>query len=101
MALVVFPTPFQKYTAGEKSVTVPGSTLRELIQNLDARFPGLKAHLLDPEDDDRLMPGLAAVIGMEPTEEGLRTRLEEDDEVHFLPAIAGGTGTLPCTRRVR
>ncbi|MEE8518117.1 MAG: MoaD/ThiS family protein [Dehalococcoidia bacterium] len=90
MAVVVFPTPLQRYTAGEKSVTVPGSTLRQLINNLDERFPGLKAHLIDPEDDDKLMPGLAAIIGMEAVEEGLRTRVEEDDEVHFLPAIAGG-----------
>lgn len=98
MAVVVFPIPLQKYTAGEKSVVVPGSTLRQLIENLAARFPEIKAHLIDPTDEDKLIPGMAALIGMDPVEEGLRTRIEPGDEVHFLPAIAGGAAA-PTTRR--
>lgn len=90
MAIVIFSTPLKKYTAGEKSVVVPGATLLQLIENLAVLFPELRAHLIDPKDDNKLIAGMAAVIGMDPAEEGLRTRIEPDDEVHFLPAIAGG-----------
>ena len=52
MAVVFIPTPLRKYANGQTSVTVPGSTLRELIRNLEERFPGLRVHLIDPEDED-------------------------------------------------
>ena len=91
MPVVFIPTPLRKYADGQTSVTVPGATLRELIRNLDERGPSLREHLVDPEDGDRLMPGLAAVVEGEPTNEGMRTKLEETTEIHFLPAIAGGS----------
>ncbi len=91
MAVVFIPTPLRKYADGQTSIIVPGTTLRELINNLEERYPGFKERFLDPDDDDRLMPGLAAFVQGEPTNMGLRTKLEEDDEVHFLPAIAGGS----------
>jgi molybdopterin converting factor small subunit len=90
MAVVFIPTPLRKYANGQTSMTVPGSTLRELIRNLEERFPGLRVHLIDPEDEDRMMPGLAAIVDGEPINMGLRTKLDEQTEVHFLPAIAGG-----------
>ncbi len=90
MAMVFIPTPLRKYAAGQTSVRVPGATLRELIDNLEALHPGLREHLIDPEDNGKLMPGLAAIVQGEPTNTGLRTKLSDDDEVHFLPAIAGG-----------
>jgi molybdopterin converting factor small subunit len=90
MPVVFMPTPLRKYIGGIPSVAVPGVTLRQLITNIDELFPGLKDHLLNPEDKDALMPGLAAVVDGEPTNEGLLTRLDETTEVHFLPAIAGG-----------
>lgn len=84
------PTPLRRYIGGEASVTVPGGTLRELVNNLDERYPGIREHLVNPEDGDRLALGLAAVVDGEPTNMGLLTRLEANAEVHFLPAIAGG-----------
>lgn len=84
------PTPLRRYTGGEASVTVPGGTLRELVNNLDERYPGIRGHLVNPDDGDRLALGLAAVIDGEPTNMGLLTRLDADAEVHFLPAISGG-----------
>ena len=92
MAVVFLPTPLRRYIGGVACVEVPGATLRQLINNLEARYPGLREHLLHPEDSDRLMMGLAAIVDGEPTNMGLLTTLNERSEVHFLPAIAGGTG---------
>ena len=69
---------------------VPGASLRSLVRNLEERYPGIVESLVNPEDADRLMPGLAAIVDGEPTNMGLLTPLDERSEVHFIPAISGG-----------
>jgi molybdopterin synthase sulfur carrier subunit len=90
VAHVFFPQPLRGLAGDAHDVEAPGATLRELIANLSERFPGMRERLIDPEDDDALMPGMAAVVDGEVTNMGLRTKLEADTEVHFMPAIAGG-----------
>ena len=90
MATVFLSIPLRRYTDGEASTEVPGMTLRALIRNLNERYPGIAESLVNPEDADRLMPGLAAIVDGEPTNMGLLTPLDERSEVHFIPAISGG-----------
>ena len=85
------PITLRARAGGAARLEVPGATLRALVRNLNARYPGLRDSLVHPDDPDRLMPGLAAVVDGEPTNMGLLTPLAEDSEVHFLPAIAGGS----------
>ena len=87
MARVFIPIPMRKLTEGQPEVDIPGATLRELIENMEQRFPGTKEQLV--EDDD-LIDGLAAIVDGEATIIGLRQKLTDDAEIHFLPAIAGG-----------
>ena len=47
MATVFIPTSMQKLTGGENKVVVPGSTVREIVRNLDTEFPGIKERLVD------------------------------------------------------
>lgn len=77
----------RKLTGGKTQVHIPGRTLRELVENLEKQFPGIKEMIVE---DDHLRPGLAAVVGEQPTRQGLLTKLDDDTEVHFLPAISGG-----------
>ena len=95
MATVFIPTPLRKFVGEQATVIAPGATLRELIDNLGSAFPGLRERLLDPEDQGRMMPGLTAIVEGEPINMGLRTKLDDDTEVHFLPAIAGGSLDSP------
>ena len=88
MAEVFIPYNLRKFTNGESRLSIPATTLRELIDSLEAMYPGIKAELVE---GDRLRPGLAAVCGYAPTRKGLMQELEPDMEVHFLPAIAGGS----------
>ncbi len=87
MAKVFVPYTLRKLTGGESQVEMPGETLGKLIENLEAAYPGISEHLLQ---DGRLKPGLAAVCGHAATRQGLLQRLEEDTEVHFVPAVSGG-----------
>ncbi len=87
MPIVWIPSLLQTLTAGQEKVSLPGETLRQVIENLEERFPGIKDRLCE---GDRLRPSMAAVVDGEVSRLGLRHRLEEGSEVHFLPAISGG-----------
>jgi molybdopterin converting factor small subunit len=87
MPQVYLPYSLRKYTGGNGQVEMPGKTLGELIKNLEEAYPGISEHLVE---DGKLKPGLAAVCGHAATRQGLLQKLEEDTEVHFVPAVSGG-----------
>tara|TARA_B100000676_G_scaffold313530_1_gene396319 strand:+ start:11110 stop:11373 length:264 start_codon:yes stop_codon:yes gene_type:complete len=87
LATVFLPYALRKYADGAERVEVPAKTLRELVDNLEAAHPGTREHLVE---DDRLKPGLAAIVGHVATRRGLLQKLDSDTEVHFITAISGG-----------
>ena len=87
MPMVWIPALLRDLTGGQERVTVPGETVRQVIEHLEARFPGIQSRLLE---GDRLRPGLVVVVDGEVSRERLRHRLTETSEVHFVPAISGG-----------
>ena len=86
---VRIPTILRTFTGGEKAVPGEGATLQEVLDDIDARNPGLKARIVESEalrrfvnvyvndEDVRFAGGLNA-----PTSDG--------DVVVVLPAVAGG-----------
>jgi len=89
MAEVWIPPKLQQLTGGNQQVQVEGTTVRRLIDNLEAQHPGIREYLVDDEDDD-LIPGLAVIIDGEVSQLGMLDKVAENSEVHFLPAIGGG-----------
>lgn len=87
MAHVFIPPAMRPLTGGQERVLVEGHTVRAVIDNLDARFPGIKERLLY---DDALKPGLAVAVGESVSTLGVWQRVPENAEIHFLPAIGGG-----------
>ncbi len=79
----------QSLTGGRQKVKIEGRTVRQVINNLDREFPGVKAILYDEEEDD-LQTGIAVIVDGEASQIGLLERVQESSEVHFLPAIGGG-----------
>ena len=59
----------------------------QVINELEARFPGIKERLCD---GDELSPSIQVCVGQTLSSRGMGTRIEADNEVHFLPAIGGG-----------
>jgi molybdopterin synthase sulfur carrier subunit len=88
--IVRIPTPLQKLTQNQTEVKVEGSSIRELIENLERDFPGIKARLYDEDGK------LRRFINIYVNEEDIRflkqdaTPLKDGDEVSIIPAIAGG-----------
>jgi hypothetical protein len=87
MAIVHIPAALRTLTGGEVRVSVPGETLREVLDRLDGAHPGIKARLVAGE---RMAPGMAVFVDGAIPPAGLRARLSPDAEIHFAPAIAGG-----------
>ncbi|MBW8805174.1 MAG: MoaD/ThiS family protein [Catenulisporales bacterium] len=86
---VSIPTILRTYTDGAKRVEAEGSTLADLITDLDARHPGLGDRLLDKGE-------LRRFVNVYKNDEdvrflgGLSTPLADGDAVTVLPAVAGG-----------
>ena len=92
MAIEVrIPTILRTYTDGAKQVEGTGSTLDELITDLDKRHGGLRDRLVDEG-------GLRRFVNVYLNDEdvrflaGLDTPLNDGDMVTVLPAVAGGRG---------
>lgn len=87
MALVHIPPLLQALTRGVQQQSVPGSTVAELIEQLDALYPGIGKRLVDGE---RLRPGLSVFVDGVARREGLECPVSLSSEVYFVPAVAGG-----------
>jgi molybdopterin converting factor small subunit len=74
-------------TGRHESLDVPGETVQQVIENLDARYPGVMARLCD---QGRLRPNIAVVVDGVTSNRRLRHRLAESSEIHLVPAISGG-----------
>jgi sulfur-carrier protein len=90
MAIEVrIPTILRTYTDGAKQVEGTGSTLDELITDLEQRHGGLRDRLVDHG-------GLRRFVNVYLNDEdvrflaGLETRVKDGDTVTVLPAVAGG-----------
>ena len=88
MAQVFIPALMQDLTGGVEKVNVPAATVREVVDQLDTRFPGLRDRLFE---DGQIRRSIAVVVDGEVSQRRERTKLSENSEVHFLPAISGGS----------
>ena len=87
MATVWIPSLLREICGGERVVEVEGRTVRQVIDALEARCPGIRARLI--EDGD-LRPDLAVAVDGETTQIGLLQPVGAASEVHILPALGGG-----------
>jgi molybdopterin synthase sulfur carrier subunit len=89
MVTVRIPTPLRTLTGGEDQVQVPGATLREVIETLEKKHPGIRDRLLDDKGVRRFVN---IYVGDEDVRflDGLETKLTSGAEVSIVPAIAGG-----------
>ncbi|MEE9249070.1 MAG: MoaD/ThiS family protein [Dehalococcoidia bacterium] len=87
MATVFIPSLMRNLTGGQDRVQVPGSTVRQVINNLDQAYPGIKERLME---NDRLKPTFTVSIDGDISRLGVLEKVAENSEVHFLSAIAGG-----------
>ena len=87
---VLIPTPLQKFTNDEASVSLDAGSVDALIDALDGRYPGLKARLCD--EAGKLRRFLNVYVNSEDIRflDNQATAISDGDEVSIVPAVAGG-----------
>ena len=87
---VKLPTILRKHAGGQARVEADGATLRELLEDLETRYPGITKNVVT--DDG----GLHRFINVYVNDEDVRylgsleTEVKDGDTVSILPAVAGG-----------
>jgi molybdopterin synthase sulfur carrier subunit len=91
MAVIVrIPTPLQGLTNNLSEVAAEGGTIRDLMSDLDQKYPGLKARLYD--DAGKLRRFVNVYVNDEDIRflENEETPVQDGAEVSIIPSIAGG-----------
>ena len=90
MVSVRVPTPLRKFTNGIDEVSVDGSTVRSLVENLDQKYPGIKERICDETGKIRRFVNVYVNGDDIRFLQNLETALKEGDTISIVPAIAGG-----------
>ncbi len=88
LPVVWIPTQLRDLTKGQQSVSVIGDTVREAIETLEIKFPGIKERLCE---GDKIRPNISVLVDGHATPLKIRERLQETSEVHFVVRISGGS----------
>ena len=88
MIKVRIPPTLRTETGGEREVLGAGETVREVLEDIGARYPALQTQLFE---DGGLAPFVNVYLGGEDvrTLDGLETRVNGASLI-LLPAMAGG-----------
>ena len=84
---VSIPTPLRSYTDGRGIVEATGSTLADVLADLDHCYPGLRFRIITEQDDIRRH--IKIFINEKPAG-SLAEKLQESDVVHIICALSGG-----------
>jgi sulfur-carrier protein len=92
MAVTVkIPTILRRHVDGAPEVDGNGGTVRDLLTDLEQRYPGITGGIVNPDG------GLHRFVNLYVNGEDVRylgaldTEVKEGDTVSILPAVAGGT----------
>lgn len=90
MPSVRIPTPLRKLTSDKDEVTINAANIAELIDQMEAQYPGIKSRLCDETGNVRRFINL--YVNNEDIRflSGKETELKDGDIVSIIPAIAGG-----------
>jgi MoaD family protein len=80
----------QKLTGGQKSIEARGGTVADLLEDVEAHYPGFKAQLYG--DDGKLHRFVNVYLNDEDIRYtgGVQTPIKQGDVLDILPALAGG-----------
>ena len=94
---ILIPTPLRQFTGKQDSVTVPGATVGEVLNNLTNQFPDLRKQLFNDEGKVR------SFVNVYLNDEDIRymqkeaTPVKDGDTISIVPSIAGGSVATAST----
>ena len=90
MSKIRIPTPLRRLTNEKDEVESNASSISELVIDLEEQFPGIKDRLC--EDDGTIRKFINIYVNDEDIRflDGVNTKINNEDIVSIIPAIAGG-----------
>lgn len=83
---VTIPSPLLSYT-GRREVSAEGSTLAQVLLDLERQFPGIRFRMID--EHDRIRQHMRFFLGSQELRE-LSTALDGAQTLHIVQALSGG-----------
>ena len=89
-ATVRIPTILRTFTGGAGEVTADGATLREVLDNLETSFSGIRDRILD--EQGALRRFVNVYVGDDDVRfiGGLNAQIPDGARISIIPAVAGG-----------
>ena len=86
---VQIPTPMRQHTEGQGTVDAAGNTVKELLDTLGTKYPGLTGRLFE---NGQLRRFVNVYLNDEDIRylDNLDTPVKDGDTVSIVPAVAGG-----------
>jgi molybdopterin converting factor small subunit len=84
---VRIPTPLRSYTAQRSHVDAHGTTVGEVLEDLDAQFPGIRFRVID--EQDRVRKHMKIFVNHDSVRD-LDAPVSDTDEVTLMQALSGG-----------
>ena len=81
------PTPLRSYTNKEGVIAAEGSTLGELLADIDRRYPGFRFRIIDEQGGIREH---IKIFVNEDQARSLTAHATDSDVIHIICALSGG-----------
>jgi adenylyltransferase/sulfurtransferase len=92
---VYIPAPFRRLAGNRTHVEGRGENVAELLEDLEARYPGFRGLLFDEQHQVPVHINIYVNSREISALEGTATRLKDGDQVAIIPAVAGGQTADP------
>lgn len=83
----MIPGPLRSYTGNRSEVEAEGSTIDEVLSDLDRRYPGIRFRMIDEQGGIRTH--IRFFINYDLSQQ-LNAPLNPSDTLHIICAISGG-----------
>jgi molybdopterin synthase sulfur carrier subunit len=80
-------SPLRSYTNGASTVAGDGATVRDVLADLDRRFPGMRFRMID--EQERIRQHIRLYVNTQEAKE-LAAPVRAGDTVHLICALSGG-----------
>ncbi len=87
MSSVHIASPLRDYTRGAATVAAEGSTVAELLADLERRYPGMRFRMID--EQQRIRPHIRIFVATREIRD-LQQPVAPQEPVHLLCALSGG-----------
>lgn len=92
MSTVFIPTTLRRLTANQSKVEMSGATVSDVLDSLEATYPGFRERLFDATGQVKRFINVFVNDDEIRTLQGLDTPIRSSDRISIVPAMAGGSG---------